>query len=50
MKAGIVRSAPARHDAIEITTRYPKNLIEVKPEKISAENPAITVRAFVIIL
>jgi hypothetical protein len=49
-KAGITISAPARHDAMEIIARYPKNLIDVNPEKIRAEKPAITLRALIIIL
>ncbi len=42
--------APIRQAPIEINTRYPKNLIEVNPENISAEKPAITVKAFIKIL
>jgi hypothetical protein len=43
-------NAPARHDPIEISTRYPKNRIDVNPERIRTENPAITVKALIIML
>ena len=48
--AGTRTSAPRRHDPIDISVRYPKNRIEVKPESIRGEKPAITVLAFMIML
>jgi hypothetical protein len=46
----MITRAPIRHDPMEISTRYPKKRIEVNPENISAPNPAITLKAFIIIL
>jgi hypothetical protein len=48
--AGTITIAPIRHDPIDTRTRYPKNLIDINPEKISAENPAITLNALIIML
>ena len=47
---GTIINAPIRQVPIDITTRYPKNRIEVNPENIRAENPAITLIALIIIL
>lgn len=48
--AGTRTSAPNRQEPIDISVRYPKNLIDVKPESIRGEKPAITVVAFIIML
>jgi hypothetical protein len=50
INAGIMRMAPIRQAPIEISTRYPKNLIEVNPDSISTENPAMTLTALIIML
>jgi hypothetical protein len=48
--AGISTSAPTRHDPIDMITRYPKNLIDMNPENIRGEKPAITLHALMIML
>lgn len=48
--AGISTRAPKRHEPMEIITRYPKNLIDINPENTRGKNPAITVKAFIMML